>query len=906
MAAKAGGAGDGNTKCLNNFKPFGARDEASREDGDASFIGVEERLPAQQLQPGYVARAKNKRFRTGRCATRDGITMLPWGPVDGRTAWGEVYGGFVYQDVRQGGQWILIAAALAGGQGGIWKTRPSYVAKPVPLPMGTVLTRATFRKFVQCNGEILLLRGAGNDTLHCTDLEEGFKPIVQVNVWVVSFDHATNWVGLPAHNVLAGDPVRFKVGAGTGLPASVIADATYYVLDTPNGDSFTISAAPGGTQVLFSTGDGDVVVDVGEVRLLDGAEPIPACEDGIAVGNRAILVPAADPATGSLTIQDRLIVTDIGDVTRAQVLGSEFRINEGDGYSLVTVRIFNADTLVCYKSGNVQKVTGVSGDLSQAQGPLNVTEAYGAVGAQAVGAYGNEIYWVNSELRLTSLQLTALNQDQNTDVALSDPLVQTLGRLNATYAGASRIAVQDGYLLWALPLDEAEIVSLAELVAAGQTYTASVPVTVGVTAGATYKYFQGANAGKLVNGTEVLAGDANFIAQGGTVTLFAGAQFPTVPASCLDSLRQVTAVGVNTAVAVYDFLNGAWAGTDEGAGVTHVIDWLKFEHGGRPRLGFIGADGFLHLYGEGYEDDLLTPIAQPYVDVIVQDYSKLGTGDTLQVNGGTVATAVATDAVNQVGLGTRWGTIGTLGGPNLWRDAGGKGGFDGTATSPWSAPNTVATQIADGVRFTATNGIAPFVVINGGVVADGVSDWALVDAFNGSTIQSVAIVDLVRTRAYRCVVYYGSSSETGRMRRYLQVAGLLGTWSPKYSIAALVQGQNASQEYVTEETRDRTKYFAPFDQADFDVGNPADTYDAPRREDYSWTDSGAGGANGLGMLIGTGATWDAVQEYVHRVPVSENGLWLQLEITNEDGHLELIATAMESEDGQVLAGPAIA
>lgn len=860
-------------------------------------------MPPQELQAGYVSAARNKRFRTtgangtrGRCMTRDGIALLPWMKTNGRTPFSEVYGAFVFQDVNQGGQWILMAA-----DGGIWKTRPSYVATPVPLPGGVTLTRGTFRKFVQSNGVILLLRGVGQDTLQCTNLEEGFKPIVQLNVWGVTFDHSTNWVGLADHNLLVGDPVRFTVGSGTALPVSVTADKTYYVLDTPNGDAFTISTTPGDTttQVIFSTGAGDAVIDIAQVRLLDGAEPIPPCEDGIAFGNRAILVRSVSPGT----LQDRLLVTDIGDVTRAQILGSEFRINLGDGFSLETVRIFNADTLVCFKSGNVLKVDGVSGDLSQAVGPSNVTDAYGAVGPLAVASFGNQIYWLNSELRITSLQLTALNQDQSTDVGLSDPLVKTFGRINGTYAANSRLVVYDGFLLCALPLDEAQVVDGTELVPAGQQYASgTISVAVTTTAGQTYKYFQGPTGGRLVNGTETLAGDSDFVAQGVSVSLYAAAAYPfPITALCQDSVKLVRANGANTAVAVYDFLNGAWAGSDEASGVTHVVDWLKFDYGGRPRLGFMGADGWLHLYGEGYEDDYLAVVPQPYVDVIVQDYSKLGTGDTVQVNGGTIASARSTDGFNQTsGVGTRWGVFGSTGGANLWRDANGVGGFDATSTGPWTCPNCTASQVGDGVRFTATNGVVPVVNINGAPVADGLSDWAMVDSFSGSTVQSVPIVDLVRTRAYRCVMMYGSLSETGRMRRYLQAAALIGTWSPKYSLTAIVQGQNATNEVLDQETRDRSKYFAPFDAADFDQGNPLDKFDDPRREDYSWPDPG------LGLLIGSGVTWDAIQEYVHRVPVSENGLWLQLEIENEDGRLELIATAMESQGGQILAGPAVA
>ena len=81
---------------MNNQTPFGQRDEASLPDGDLTFNGVEERTVYSPA--GFVNRAVNCRFRTLRAATRDGITLLPWGPSGGLGKWTDVYGGFVFAD----------------------------------------------------------------------------------------------------------------------------------------------------------------------------------------------------------------------------------------------------------------------------------------------------------------------------------------------------------------------------------------------------------------------------------------------------------------------------------------------------------------------------------------------------------------------------------------------------------------------------------------------------------------------------------------------------------------------------------------------------------------------------------------------------------------------------------------
>ncbi len=879
---------------MNNFRPSGPRDEASLPDGDQGFLGVEERLPPQQLSAGYVAGARNKRFRNGRAATRDGIGLLPWMKGNGLTPFTTVLGAAVVQDPNPGGtlgggaEWILMAA-----DGGVWKTRPNYVASPVPLPAGVTLTSTSFTRFIQANAAVVLLRGLNYPPLICTNLEQGFVPVIQANSWTVTFLHATNEVGLPAHNLLVGDPVRFTSGGPLTL------NQTYYVLAVTSADRFTVSAMPGGAKTTWNTSPTDAAIDTGLVTVLDGAAPIPPAVDGVFVGNRLLLING----------KDTVAVSDIGDITRYQPTTSQFRINQGDSYALVTAQVFNEDTIVFFKSGNVKKVTGVTGDLSQAAGPLKVTDAYGAVAIGAVRAYGTEIYWLTSELRVSSLTLTALNQEQGTNNALSDPLFQTFGRINAAYKDRARVEVHDGFLHVALPLDAAQLVSPTELVTQGTIYSTGSPVVLNVTAGQLYHYAQGPAGGSLVNGTETLPGDADFTAQGATVSLYPLAQYTgSNPTGCTDSVKAVLANGVNTGVAVYDFLNQAWCGTDEplsagpapiAAGVGTpicVVDWLKFTYGGRQRLGFLGADGWLHLYYEGYEDDAFLPVT-PYVDVVVDGVVQFG--QTLQVNGGTILTANNSLTNGFAGPSTYlWGVQSTVGGQNLWNDSQAVGGYNPAAASPWSAPNTTPVQTDHGVRFVATNGVLPQVKINGVVTQNGKATWYLLDSHSGSEIQSVPVGDWMRTRAYLCQRLF-TRNLVADIKKYIAAAVQMGTWNPSYTLSAVTPGQNTLNPAVTAVTRNPAKFLAPFDAPNWVASNANDDFNAARREDYSTV------LPALGMSLGSnGATFDALQEVVDRVPVNERGVWMQVDIANTQGRLEALAVAMESEADNMLSGVA--
>ena len=57
-------------------------------DGDTHFVGVNMRLDPGQLQPGFCASAKNKRFVNGKASTRPGIKKMPW-TNKARAAWEE-------------------------------------------------------------------------------------------------------------------------------------------------------------------------------------------------------------------------------------------------------------------------------------------------------------------------------------------------------------------------------------------------------------------------------------------------------------------------------------------------------------------------------------------------------------------------------------------------------------------------------------------------------------------------------------------------------------------------------------------------------------------------------------------------------------------------------------------------
>lgn len=847
---------------MNLIQQFGPRDESSTPAGDLKLVGVDERSRPADVAPGFVSSARNMRFRAGKAETRAGIGLLPWMKGTGLTPFTDTYGGGVFSDPNQSGEWILIAA-----DGGVWKTRPNRTATAVPLPPGVTLTAGTYKKFIQANAAILMLRGFGVDPLVCYDLEKGFEKIAKVDVWEVSFDHATNLVELEAHGFLVGDPIAFaETPAGvvppegtTGqLPPQITVGQTYYVGRVTDPDHFTVVTA-GGTQVLWNNGSDDTAIDSGQVQALDGASEIPPAEYGIFWANRVYLIDS----------KDTLVQSDIGDFTRYAPVPDTFRINQGDAFNLLALRMMNESTMLFFKSGNVQKAVGVGSDIAEAEGPLNVTDEYGIAGADAHCQRGKDVYWLTNELRVSSIKLTDLNKEQEAPAHLSDTLPQTFGRIKAAAASGAKLTSFEEYLFCAMPVDDARLLSQTELIPAGAKFLGSGAYPVAVTPGKLYQWIQGATTDNLFTfqGSDAFEyqGSVEFIGSDTGLVILHGP--PNADMS--DSIREVLATDVCNAVAVYDFQQQAWCGTDESsAGVVCVRDWIKFSYGGRTRLGYIGADGWLHLYGEGFEDEVPETI-RPYVDVLFE--ASHYDGDiSNSFRAGDEESIDITSLADLQSFGT--------------------GGSVDTET------------IADGIRLTPPisqePATMPTVFVNEVQVGDGWHNWALVDQVGPNIISPIGIETFVRLRGYACL-RPGVLQSAVEAKRFVCLALQLATWSPSYTIRTMMQGNGSDEDEAADQTRDRLKYFDQFEKSDWDPANTNNDFNNAGREDYSWLE------DGQGMVMGDGVDVDAHQEFVHRVPVNGRGLWMQAEISSTDGRLELLAAAMEAERGEVLAGVAI-
>jgi hypothetical protein len=428
--------------------------------------------------------------------------------------------------------------------------------------------------------------------------DDGRTPFQEVYGAIVFADpnQAGDWI------VIAADGGVWKTrpnmaATAVPLPATVSLTADTFAMFVPCTDNAE------SVLVLLRGPDADPLVcvnlDIGFTAVpaadVPGLRSMPRSRFGLNLLNRLLLVED----------RDLCAVSDLLSFHNFAALQNEFRINTGQTDRLERLEPLIGNRVLCFKTQSVLEVRNVGADLAEAVGPLEVTRKYGLAAPLGVARNGANCYWITGEPAVASLRLTELNETQDTDVRLSDPLVQTFGRINGLALRGVVLEIWDGKLYVALPLDDAlahpdAVVSTPRRWEDGPSFDVG-----GLTAGQAY-YFTKGNAEYL----------AYVLPDGGVATLETDGWFTPATsfvqvygeylATWTGSVAWQRPGRTNNAIAVFDFVTGAWAGVDEAAGVYAVKAFLKTAYQGRERLFLIGSDGVLRLLEEGSEDEVFT------------------------------------------------------------------------------------------------------------------------------------------------------------------------------------------------------------------------------------------------------------------------------------------------------------
>lgn len=640
----------------------------------------------------------------------------------------------------------------------------------------------------------------------------------------------------------------------------------------------------------FSTGVRDIANQIPGTGI-PGELPVPNSNTGTFFQNR-VLVPFK-PAGGK---KDRVAVGDIGNYTRYTYPVNSFRLNEGESDEIVEIVAHGHQSCVVFKESSILYVDGLVPDANgQYSGAFlnELTSRYGLGARRGWTKVGRDIYFLTSDGTFTSLGLTEEGKLSALGVEpLSAMLPKTFARINPTYMDQAQAATWNDYIYLALPLDDAEL--LGENLVSGLTYGVSVStyntdtaapallgnVTLnGLTAGRKYKYTQNGRSEnyEVVNGSEELHGDAIFEAAGTSVTLW-GANGQD--ATC--TIQEVLAEGVCNAVAVYDTVNRAWASVDEAAGIIAVKRWMKLDWEGRERLFYLTPDGRVRLFEEpGAEDEQWTTIT-PYVDVVVLKCP--ANSATIQVNSGDTITAADVITANTA---ASWACQAPLPATasdfhairNLWNDTSTTYGFDPSLSNTWSAPNTTATQIKNGVRFTATNGTLPT------VATTGLGTLELhVDEHDVDQIRSVAIATSLTTRGYSFNLIADKRTMDGLLR--------LSWWAPNWTWSIVRPGVSDETALVSSRTYTTGRSFTD-GVADTEADNSDGLLHRANQQDYSIQPSST-----AGLVLG-----DGLQLFKHQYRrygmhlEGREAPWFQFKIANTTGRLVVHATGITAREG---------
>lgn len=617
------------------------------------------------------------------------------------------------------------------------------------------------------------------------------------------------------------------------------------------------------------------------------ALPIPNSRFGLFISNRTVLVKDLY----------NIAVSQIGSYTSYEQVTSTFQINEGDFDTLVAVIGYQEGTLIAGKDNSIWGVQGFYGDLSQAVGPLKITDQYGLGADRSFVRYGRDLAWWATQGGVATLKLTEQNEIQSREVFLSDEMPETLRRVNQSYTHKIRSIEHNGELKFFLPLDEAKIYG-DQLIPAGQSYTtgssSTDPITgitvryheMNVTAGATYRWAQSDSQNDiyLQNGSEKYYGGVEFVAAGATVQFYG-----RFNADVTATLEEVEAEGVLNGVLIYDLNNQAWAGTDESEAL-QVVAPFKCVIDGKEELCFLGQDGFIYWYGVGYHDEVMREVETPYAEVAIVAGPALA--QTIQVNGGTLVTAAGSQS-----LGGNWLVTGATSSditrftttiPSYAPDP---------AASNWTSPNCTRTvlginpdggnpDLGAGIRFVSTNGVLPEVKINGVAVTEdgfyGANEWAYVELRSGEELTQIPIETLLITRGYRC--------QEPDNKRFKAIKAHISTWGPKFSVSTIVDGVDEETDILEQQQLSRTRYDQK--KADWDGWNGNGDFLTAHRGDYSVLLP----ASGL-LVDPAGVQLELHQDYELNRRVSDRGAYMQLKFTNTEGRLEIRQVSMEANAG---------
>ena len=466
------------------YRSYGSRDDRVTKDGDVGFIGFNNRLRPDQLQSGLLADAQNIRLdRNGEAQVRMGVELiteplavgtdaltLPFTlPTTGQIGDGitaildddavnAIYGSCGYSDPNAAAsQYIIVASNTKA----IAINVATRVETDIDYPVGLIVSQPvdmiqTFNKvFIFRNGKTALeWNGDLSGTPAFTKVPSGEysqpKRLTPTRVDITDGKATATFASLAAMNGLnvgekfiiesEGNPSTFEIGSE-------------YIVAARDDVAFTVDFF---VQLDDASNVSGVVIQQ-QVSVGLGFTHMPAPPFAI-YHQRRLVMPyrfTVDTAVDSFTsrgILDEVIASDILDSDTYDQIYAQYRFNAGTADFIVGLHSFAEDRLMVFNRNSVHIVENTT-NLQGASTRL-LTNEVGCVARKSIVQVGNQVIFLSDNGVYGTQFLDEYNL-RGTETPLSEPINETIGRINKE-AWENSVAVYfDNRYFISVPLDDA-------------------------------------------------------------------------------------------------------------------------------------------------------------------------------------------------------------------------------------------------------------------------------------------------------------------------------------------------------------------------------------------------------------------------------------------------------------------
>ena len=467
---------------MSRYSTYGQLDDVVAKDGDRGFIGFNNRLRPDQLQPGMLADAQNVRLdRNGEAQVRKGVELvlaplavgvdaltLPFNlPTlaqegDGVTAIlnddaiNEIYGSTAFSNPNDiSSQYIIIASNAKAIAINVADSSITDIAYPAGLiiSQSVDMIQAFNKVFIFRNGQTALewdgdLSGTPAFTRVASGEYSQPKRLTPTRVDIVDGKATATFANLAAMNGLS-------VGE-TFIIESVGSPSTFTI-----GDEFIVAARDDVTfKIDFfvqlddeSNVSGVIIQQHVSVGL--GFTHMPAPPFAIYHQRRLVMpyrftVNDADNSFTSRGILDEVIASDILDTDTYDQIYAQYRFNAGTSDFVVGLHSFAEDRLLVFNRNSIHIVENTT-DLVAASTRV-LTNEVGCVARKSIVQVGNQVIFL-SDNGIYGTQFMDEYNLRGTETPLSEPINETIKRINKEAWDKAVAVYFDNRYYLAVPLD---------------------------------------------------------------------------------------------------------------------------------------------------------------------------------------------------------------------------------------------------------------------------------------------------------------------------------------------------------------------------------------------------------------------------------------------------------------------